>query len=110
MAEDAAVPRWAAVVVNYEAGTLLLDCVRSVLADDEAGTPEVVVVDNGSNDGSVAALRAECPSVVVVDPGGNVGYAAAANRGIETTTAPVVVVTPLDQCLAVYPPSEWRRL
>ncbi len=88
----ATAPRWAAVVVNFESGPLLLDCVRSLLADTSAGMPEVVVVDNGSADGSVAALRAARPDVQVVTPPGNVGYAAAANRGIAATTAPVVAV------------------
>jgi N-acetylglucosaminyl-diphospho-decaprenol L-rhamnosyltransferase len=83
---------WAAIVVNFEAGPLLLECVRSLLADDSAGTPEVVVVDNGSTDGSVAALREAGLGVTVLDPGGNTGYAAAANRGIAATSAPVVVV------------------
>lgn len=85
-------PRWAAVVVNYEAGPLLTECVRSVLADTSAGTPEVVVVDNGSTDGSLMALRTAFPEVVIVDPGGNVGYAAAANAGIAATRAPIVAV------------------
>lgn len=84
--------RWAAVVVNFESGPLLLDCVRSLLADTSAGRPEVVVVDNGSADGSVAALRAVLPEVAVLTPPGNVGYAAAANRGIAATGAPVVAV------------------
>lgn len=85
-------PRWAAVVVNYEAGSLLTECVRSVLADTSAGTPEVVVVDNGSTDGSIMALRIAFPEVVIVDPGGNVGYSAAANAGIAATRAPIVAV------------------
>jgi N-acetylglucosaminyl-diphospho-decaprenol L-rhamnosyltransferase len=85
-------PRWAAVVVNYEAGSLLTECVRSVLADTSAGTPEVVVVDNGSTDGSIMALRTAFPEVVIVDPGGNVGYSAAANAGIAATRAPIVAV------------------
>ena len=88
--------RWAAVVVNYEAGDLLTVCVRSLLADtggpDGAGAPEVVVVDNGSADGSVAALLAVLPEVRVITPGRNLGYAAAANVGIAATTAPVVAV------------------
>jgi GT2 family glycosyltransferase len=84
---------WAAVVVNYEAGEALTACVASLLADTSAGAPpEVVVVDNGSTDGSVARLRAACPAVAVVVPGGNPGYAAAANRGIAATTAAVVAV------------------
>jgi N-acetylglucosaminyl-diphospho-decaprenol L-rhamnosyltransferase len=94
--------RWAAVVVNFESGALLEGCVASLLADavDGAGAPEVVVVDNGSRDGSVAALRRSHPDVLVVDPGGNVGYAAAANRGIAATTAPVVAVCNPDLVVA----------
>ncbi|MDQ1431565.1 MAG: N-acetylglucosaminyl-diphospho-decaprenol L-rhamnosyltransferase [Actinomycetota bacterium] len=85
-------PRWAAVVVNYESGPLLLACVESLLADTSAGAPEVVVVDNGSRDGSIAVLREARPAVRVIEPGRNLGYAAAANRGTAVTTAPVIVV------------------
>jgi N-acetylglucosaminyl-diphospho-decaprenol L-rhamnosyltransferase len=85
-------PTWAAVVVNYEAGELLTVCVRSLFADDSAGPPEVVVVDNGSTDGSITALRAALPDVRVVTAGRNLGYAAAANVGIAATAAPVVAV------------------
>ncbi len=92
--------RWAAVIVNYEAGALLVDCVESVVADTSAGTPEIVVVDNGSKDGSVAALRARFPSVSVVDPARNLGYAAAANRGTVATRADVVAVLNPDVRLA----------
>jgi N-acetylglucosaminyl-diphospho-decaprenol L-rhamnosyltransferase len=84
---------WAAVVVNYEAGPLLVECVESLLADTSGGgIPAVVVVDNGSRDGSVAALRAAVPTVRIVDAGTNLGYAGAANRGIAATDTPVVAV------------------
>jgi N-acetylglucosaminyl-diphospho-decaprenol L-rhamnosyltransferase len=84
--------RWAAIVVNYESGSLLLDCVRSIRADTSAGEPEIVVVDNGSSDGSVARLRAAMPDIQVVRSPGNVGYARAANLGIAAARAPVVAV------------------
>lgn len=83
---------WAAVVVNYEAGDALTACVASLLADTSAGPVDVVVVDNGSSDGSVRRLQDAFPDVRVVDAGGNVGYATAANRGTAATTAPVVAV------------------
>jgi len=84
---------WAPVVVTYEAGApRLLACVRSVLADTSAGPIELVVVDNGSADGSIDALRAELPDVRVVRSPGNVGYSRAANLGIAATRAPIVAV------------------
>lgn len=91
--------RWAAVVVTYESGALLRDCVRSVLADSSAGEPEIVVVDNGSADGSVDALREEFAGVRVLTPGRNIGYAAGANRGTAATRAPVVAVCNSDVLL-----------
>jgi len=89
-------PRWAAVVVNYEGGDRLVGCVRSVLADTSAGPVELVVVDNGSTDGSVNGLRALLPDVRVVRAPGNVGYARAANLGAAATRAPVVAILNVD--------------
>jgi N-acetylglucosaminyl-diphospho-decaprenol L-rhamnosyltransferase len=85
------------VVVNYNAGEHLEHCVRSLLADASAGgAPDVVVVDNDSRDGSVAAVTAAHPDVTVVPVGTNLGYATAANRGIAVTHAPVVAVCNAD--------------
>jgi N-acetylglucosaminyl-diphospho-decaprenol L-rhamnosyltransferase len=83
---------WAAVVVNFEPGPLLTECVRSVLADTSAGEVELVVVDNGSHDGSIETLQTAFPEVHVISSPGNVGYARAANLGIAATRAPVVAV------------------
>ena len=85
-------PSWAAVVVNFESGALLTECVRTVLADTSAGEIELVVVDNASSDGSIEQLRAAFPDVRVIASPGNVGYARAANLGIAATRAPVVAV------------------
>ncbi len=81
------------MVVNYEAGPRLTRCVQSLRADTSAGgSPEVVVIDHGSADGSVDALRRALPDVGVLRPGANPGYAAGANRGLAATHAPVVAV------------------
>lgn len=83
---------WAAVVINYESGRVLIDAVRALRADVSAGPVELVVVDNGSTDGSIDALRAAVPDVTVLQPGANLGYARAANLGIAATSAPIVGV------------------
>jgi GT2 family glycosyltransferase len=88
---------WAAVVVNYNAGAALSDCVGSVLAQEPR--PELVVVDNASTDGSVDGLGRAHPGVRIVHSGGNLGYARAANLGIAATRAPVVAVLNPDTVL-----------
>jgi N-acetylglucosaminyl-diphospho-decaprenol L-rhamnosyltransferase len=82
--------------VNYESGALLVDCVRSVLADDSAGPVELVVVDNASTDDSVATMQQAFPAARVVRAPGNVGYARAANLGAASTRAPMVAVLNAD--------------
>ncbi len=81
------------VVVNYEAGSHLLRCLAALRAE---GPRELVVVDNGSSDGSMAPVRAGIPEAIVVEPGANLGYGSAANRGVRLTTAPYVFVANAD--------------
>ena len=94
---DGGAAGWAAVVVNYNAGAALTDCVASVLAQDPP--PELVVVDNSSTDGSVDRLFRGHPGVRVVRSGGNLGYARAANLGIAATGAAVIAVLNPDTAL-----------
>jgi glycosyltransferase involved in cell wall biosynthesis len=67
-----------AVIVNYQGGELLLDCIAG-LADQ--GVLEKIVVDNGSADGSAAAAAARFPDLAVLAPGRNLGFAGGANLG-----------------------------
>jgi N-acetylglucosaminyl-diphospho-decaprenol L-rhamnosyltransferase len=68
-----------AVVVNWNAGAHLAACVRTLV---EARAAEVVVVDNGSADDSLARLDAAAlEGVRVVRAGRNLGYGAGINLG-----------------------------
>jgi hypothetical protein len=81
-------PGWSAVIVNYESGALLADCVDALLADDSAGPVEVVVVDNGSADGSVARLRDRHPGVTVMSFFRHHSTSLASNPGATIYCAP----------------------
>jgi len=71
-------PDVSAVVVNYNARSVLIGCVAGLCAN---GVAEVVVVDNGSSDGSEKAIAAAVPDVRWIPSGGNLGYGRAANLG-----------------------------
>lgn len=74
-------PQVSIVIVNYNTRDATLACLDS-LRDGTDYTFEVVLVDNGSVDGSVAAIRAAHPNVVVVEAGANLGFAAGVNLGV----------------------------
>ena len=78
-----------AVVVNYNARDHLLECVRSLRADSVG---EIVVVDNGSGDGSLEAVAALDGDVVTVSTGGNLGFGSAANRGLAVARGEYVAI------------------
>ncbi|MCB9389132.1 MAG: glycosyltransferase family 2 protein [Acidimicrobiia bacterium] len=82
---------WALVIVTYQPGAELADCLASLRAVAPAPS-EVIVVDNGSTNGQVEAICARFPEVTLISTGINAGYAAAANRGIARTQAPIVAV------------------
>jgi N-acetylglucosaminyl-diphospho-decaprenol L-rhamnosyltransferase len=72
-----------AIVVDHDAGPLLTECVRSLLAD---GVTRVVVVENGavgSVDGALADASDDVrEGIHVVRPGCNLGFGAGVNRGL----------------------------
>jgi len=86
----------AVVVVNYNTREQLRACLASVAAESPA---EVVVVDNGSTDGSIEMVRSEFPAVRLVEDPRNPGYGAASNRGVAACDAPYVLLVNSDTVL-----------
>jgi GT2 family glycosyltransferase len=70
------------IVVNWNSGTLLRDCLQSVSTclEQEALDHEIIVVDNASTDGSANDLPPALPCRVLSNPA-NVGFGAACNQG-----------------------------
>lgn len=91
-------PRVDVVVVNWNGGRFLPECLRALSASTVK--PDVVVVDNASTDDSVALLRRDHPAIELVALDANLGYAAGANEGIRRGHAPYVLVMNPDVRLA----------
>ena len=80
MSPDAAYPRVQVLVLNYNGLEDTRRCVSSLLADGGAAPSDIVIVDNGSSDGSPAELRRSFPGVRLVEHGRNLGYAEGYNK------------------------------
>src|SRR5271154_6350198 len=101
MVQPSATPEVAVVVVTWNGAHLLGACLESLLTQSAPGFEVgVVVVDNGSTDGTDALLRDRFPQVRYIGLRHNTGFAAAANRGIEATSAPYVVLVNNDAVCA----------
>lgn len=74
----------AVIVVNWNAGETLLDCLAA-LERQTVSVSRTIVVDNGSTDGSVATARAHFPHTEVMMLGRNTGFAHANNVALERT-------------------------
>ncbi len=71
------------IILNWNTKGLLLECLESVYRSISGLGFEVIVVDNGSTDGSQEAVRKNFAKAVLVENKRNIGFAAAMNRAIE---------------------------
>src|SRR5205814_1742335 len=78
-------PALSIIIVSFNARTDLERCLESLHAARPATPHEIVVVDNGSTDGSTEAAR-RFSGVRVIETGANLGFAHANNVGIRETT------------------------
>lgn len=77
-----------AVVVTWNAESQVGACLDALLA---RGLRRLVVVDNASQDGTVAAVR-QRPGVRLIANPWNRGFAAAVNQGMQALTTPCVLL------------------
>ncbi|HBC44617.1 MAG: Glycosyltransferase/rhamnosyltransferase [Candidatus Collierbacteria bacterium GW2011_GWB1_45_35] len=81
----------AVIIVNYNTKELLEDCLNSVFkADSPKDGLQVIVVDNGSKDGSVEFLRKfekSHPHLIFIGSSVNLGFAKGNNVGVDATDA-----------------------
>lgn len=72
--------RIAVVTPNWNGGQLAIDSARSIMSQSLA--PRLILIDNGSVDGSARAIVAEYPAVELIQNDRNMGYSAATNQGL----------------------------
>jgi len=71
-----------AIVVSYNTREMTLECLRALDASLEGIESEVIVVDNASQDDSVAAIREQFPQARLIARQVNAGFGAANNEAM----------------------------
>ena len=82
--------RTAVYIPNFNGARWLPRTLQSLRGQTER--LEVVVVDNGSTDGSAAAARADFPEVTLLELGENLGFGTALNRAVAEHPADAIVL------------------
>jgi len=71
------------IIVTYNTRHHVLECLRSIYDHLPSLKMEVIVVDNGSSDGTVEAIQQLFPKALVIANSDNLGPAAARNQALE---------------------------
>lgn len=86
-------PEASIVIPSWNGRELLAECLPALeKALGSGGSHEIIVVDNGSDDGSEAYLKENFPRVRVVSSKRNLGFGGAANLGIKAAQKDIVVL------------------
>jgi GT2 family glycosyltransferase len=94
-------PDLSVIIVNWNTRELLRRCLDSLIATSGDLRLQLIVVDNGSRDGSQTMLRSEYPDVLLIENAMNAGFARANNQGAAVATAPLLLL--LNSDAAVLP-------
>lgn len=75
-------PDLSIIIVNWNTCQLLADCLSSIAQTAGNLNLEIIVVDNGSTDGSQLTLKQQFPQVHLVENNQNLGFAKANNQAL----------------------------
>ena len=70
------------IIVSWNTKEFLLPCIKLVLEKERAILREIIVIDNGSRDGSASEVKRVFPSIHLIENEKNLGFAKAVNQGL----------------------------
>src|SRR5262249_1737593 len=95
---ECASPLVSVIVLNCNGEKHVHRCLRHVMCQTHQPL-EVIVVDNGSTDGSLQKLKAAYPELTYLENAKNLGFAAGMNQGIVASHGEFVIPLNNDVCL-----------
>jgi len=88
---DSMKPLISIIILNYNAGNLLIDCVSSIQKSAYTNF-EIILVDNISKDNSHKKCKNSFPTIKLIENKENLGYCEGNNVGLRTAKGEFVVV------------------
>ncbi|MEH3113538.1 glycosyltransferase family 2 protein [Pedobacter terrae] len=74
------------IIINYNTKQLLYNCLTSLYNNTIGVKYEVIIVDNGSTDGSYELITKSFPEVLFINAGKNLGFGKGNNLGVKHAT------------------------
>ena len=89
--EKSSTPLVSIIILNYNAGNLLLDCVDSI-QQTNYNNYEIIVVDNNSTDESHVKCSKKFPTISLIENTENLGYCGGNNVGIKYAKGDYIII------------------
>ena len=89
--ENSRTPLVSIIILNYNAGNLLLDCVDSIQKTNYVNY-EIIIVDNNSKDNSHLECAKKFPNICLIENKENFGYCEGNNIGIRKAKGDYVII------------------
>ncbi len=83
------------VIVNYNTGKILAECLKSIYDNENHESVEIIIVDNSSTDDSVRVIRESeklYKGIRVILLSERISFSAANNKGIEASTGDYLLI------------------
>jgi len=80
------------IIVNWNTKEYLLPCLREIFERGQGMSREVILIDNGSGDGSGDEVKKSFPSVHVIKNEENLGFAKAVNQGLKNSSGRYILL------------------
>jgi GT2 family glycosyltransferase len=80
------------IIINWNTKDLLIQCLTSIPQMIQGFRIEILVVDNGSQDGSGSEVKKRFPFVRLIENDKNLGFARAVNQGLQKASGRYVLL------------------
>ena len=89
--ENNQIPLVSIIILNYNAGKLLLDCVESILKSNFKNF-EIIVVDNNSKDKSHLLCKEKFEEIKLIENSQNFGFCEGNNMGVKNARGEFIII------------------